>query len=82
MNGLARLTALAAFGLSLAACGGGSDSAQDEAGDTVNAADGINVSDDASGTTGSTTGDAGGLLNIANDAANDSQEANGASNAH
>jgi hypothetical protein len=71
---------IAALGaLSLAACGGGesADNAPDEVpGQSVNAADGINISDDASGTTGSTTGDAGGPLNVAGDAEGDAAEAN------
>ena len=69
--------------LSLAACGGGEEAAGNEAADvlpgqSVNAADGINTSADASGTTGSTTGDAGGPLNIVADAEADSNEANAA----
>ena len=71
---------IAALGaLSLAACGGdeSADNAPDEVpGQSVNAADGINISDDASGTTGSTTGDAGGPLNVAGDAEDDAREAN------
>ena len=86
MRNTAIIAVLGAVGLSLAACGGGEESAGNEAADvlpgqSVNAADGINTSADASGTTGSTTGDAGGPLNIAGDAENDSMEANtGASN--
>lgn len=75
--------------LSLAACGGGGEAAGNRVhdgvpGQSVNAADGINTNADASGTTGSTTGDAGGPLNIAGDAENDSKEANmtESSNAH
>ena len=68
--------------LSLAACGGGGEAKDDRPdevpGQSVNAADGINISDDASGTTGSTTGDAGGPLNVAGDAEADAAEANGA----
>lgn len=80
MRKFAFAAVLGAAGLSLAGCGGGGDKsgngADDLPGQSVNAADGINASDDASGTTGSTTGDAGGPLNIAGDAANDSAETN------
>ena len=90
MNKPALVAALAAFTLSLSACGGGGDAAGENAaagagdagevvpGQPVNAADGINATGDASGTTGSSTGDAGGPLPIANDAAGDAAEANGA----
>ncbi len=67
--------------LSLTACGGGGEARDDRPdevpGQSVNAADGINISEDASGTTGSTTGDAGGPLNLAGDAEADAKEANG-----
>ena len=81
MRKYALAAALGAVGLSLAACGGGEEAAGNEAADvlpgqSVNAADGINTSADASGTTGSTTGDAGGPLNIVADAEADSNEAN------
>ena len=82
MRNFATAALLGAAALSLAACGGGGQEAGNSAdelpGTPVNAADGINHSSDASGTTGSTTGDAGGPLNIAADAANDSAEENGA----
>jgi hypothetical protein len=85
MKKAALIAILAAGTLFLAACGGGTgDAAADNEaadglpGQSVNAADGINATDDASGTTGSTTGDAGGPLNIAGDAAADANEANGA----
>ncbi|HEY0043493.1 MAG TPA: hypothetical protein VGB62_02980 [Allosphingosinicella sp.] len=72
---------LAAACLTLGACGGGEQAADNEAtdglpGQSVNAADGINATADASGTTGSTTGDAGGPLNIVGDAVGDANEAN------
>lgn len=74
---------LGAAAVSLAACGGGGDAAGNEAadpvpGESVNGADGVNATDDASGTTGSSTGDAGGPLNVAGDAQNDSAEGNAA----
>jgi hypothetical protein len=67
--------ALGSLGLALAGCGGG-DAHDEVPGQSVNAADGINTSSDASGTTGSTTGDAGGPLNVAGDAEADAKEAN------
>jgi hypothetical protein len=76
MTRSALIAALGAF--SLAACGGGesADNAPDEVpGQSVNA-DGINIGGDASGTTGSTTGDAGGPLNVAGDGEGDAREAN------
>ncbi|HEX8667328.1 MAG TPA: hypothetical protein VF727_03025 [Allosphingosinicella sp.] len=86
MTRAALTIAMTAATLSLAACGGGgggdaagaNEAADGMPGQSVNAADGINVTDDASGTTGSTTGDAGGPLNLAGDAAADANEANGA----
>ena len=87
MTRVQAIFAFAAMGFSLAGCGGSGEPAKNEAADllpgqSVNASDGINTSADASGTTGSTTGDAGGPLNIAGDAEGDSKEANmGASNA-
>jgi hypothetical protein len=80
MGKFALIAVCGAFGLSLSACGGGGEAAGNEAaevlpGQSVNAADGINTSGDASGTTGSATGDAGGPLNIAGDAEGDSKEA-------
>jgi hypothetical protein len=81
MKMVAIIAVLGALSLSLAGCGGGREAADDVPdevpGQSVNAGDGINTSDDASGTTGSSTGDAGGALNIAGDAANDSADANG-----
>ncbi len=84
MRNFALAAALGA--LSLAACGGGGEGKDDKPdevpGQSVNAADGIDVGNDASGTTGSTTGDAGGPLNVAGDAEADAAEANStASNA-
>lgn len=84
MTMIARAAALAAFSLSLAACGGsgsegagGNETPDVVPGQSVNGADGsINISTDASGTTGSTTGDAGGPLNVAGDGAGDAKEAN------
>ncbi len=83
MKRIPKFAILGVLGLSVAACGSGGESAGNEAADvlpgqSVNAADGINSSGDASGTTGSSTGDAGGPLNIAGDAEGDSQEANAA----
>jgi len=82
MRNIAHFAILGACCLSLAGCGDGAEAGGNEAADvlpgqSVNAADGINSSGDASGTTGSSTGDAGGPLNIAGDAERDSQEANG-----
>ena len=82
--------ALTVLGLSLSACGGGggdqagagNDAGEVVPGQPVNAADGINAIGDASGTTGSSTGDAGGPLPLANDAANDAAEASGADGAN
>ncbi len=77
------VAALGALSLSLGACGGGGEASGNEApdelpGQPVNAAVGINAIGDDSGTTGSTTGEAGVTLNIAADAEGDSAEANGA----
>ena len=82
MRTVALAALLGAAAVSLAACGGGGEAAGNEAadpvpGESVNAADGVNVSEDASGTTGSSTGDAGGPLNVEGDAQNDAAEANG-----
>jgi len=86
MRNFAIAALIGAAGLSLTACGGGGESGggngADDVGQSVNVADGVNAADDESGTTGSTTGDAGGPLNIAGDAANDSAEANTGSEAH
>ena len=84
MNKTLIAAALAAASLCLTACGGGGGSAANESADvapggSINAADGINTTPDASGTTGSSTGDAGGPLIVAVDAKADAGEANGAS---
>ena len=81
MRNVTVVAALSAASLLLVGCGGSGDSNQQASapempGQSVNATDGVNASTDASGTTGSTTGDAGGALNVAGDAKCDSKEAN------